>query len=187
MPPPRVAPLKLRRDAAGAIRLTAAPDRSPLVVRAATALTELTRRASVPEARPIDVQLVVQVRDSATYGRWRSDREVIWRAQGGRYTTAAWPAKLAPDSLAAVLLPLPYGASLAGGRTAPRVVGEPLFSSRSGADGSGPDDIALGLLAEWLHQATSGPAVRLAPPILDLGTERRVLDLGLEWPLAAAA
>ncbi len=184
--PPRLAPLKLRRDAAGAIRIAAEPDRSPDVARAAEALAQVTRLASAPEARPVDVQLVVQVSNPAGYRRWRSDREVIWRAQGRRYTTAGWPAKLAPDLLAAVLLPLPYGATAGRGRNAPRVVAEPLFSTRSRADGSEAQDLALGLIAEWLHQAASGPAMRVAPPILEIGTQRRVLDLGLEWPLAAA-
>jgi hypothetical protein len=186
-PRSRLAPLKLRRDAAGAIRMAAEPDRSPDVTRAAGALAQITRLTSAPEARPLDVQPVVQVSDPAGYLRWRSDREVIWRAQGRRYTTAGWPAKLPPDLLAAVLLPLPYGATAGRGRNAPRVVAEPLFSTRSQADGSEAQDIALGLIAEWLHQATSGPAMRVAPPILEIGTQRRVLDLGLEWPLAAAA
>jgi hypothetical protein len=153
----------------------------PVVVRAATALAQLTRLADAPDARPVEVQLVVQVSGAAGYDRWRSEREAIWRAQGGDYTTAGWPAKLTPDVLAAVLLPLPYGSD------SPRVVAPPLFSTRSQGDGSGPDDLALSLIAEWLRQATSGPALRLAPPVVDLGTERRVLDLGLEWPLAAVS
>jgi hypothetical protein len=184
--PSRLAPLKLRRDAAGSIRIAAEPDRSPDVARAAGALAQITRLASAPEARPVDVQPVVQVSDPVGYRRWRSDREVIWRGQGGRYTTAGWPAKLPPDLFAAVLLPLPYGATAGRGRNAPRVVAEPLFSTRSRADGSEAQDLALGLIAEWLYQATSGPAMRVAPPILEIGTQRRVLDLGLEWPLAAA-
>jgi hypothetical protein len=186
MPRPRLAPLKLRRDAAGAVQIAAAPDRSPDVARAAAALEQISRRAGAPEARPVDVQIVVQVSDSAAYHRWRTEREAIWRAQGGRYTTAAWPAKLAPELLAAVLLPLPYGATAGGrGRKAPRVVGEPLFiNSRNHA--SEAEDIAVGLVAEWLQQAASGPALRLAPPILEAGTGRRVLDLGLKWTLATA-
>jgi hypothetical protein len=186
-PPSRLAPLKLRRDAAGALRMAAEPDRSPDVARAAAALAQIDRLASAPEARPLDVQPVVQVSDPAGYRRWRSDREAIWRAQGPRYTTAGWPAKLPFDVLAGLLLPLPYGATAGRGRNAPRVVAEPLFSTRSRADGSGAQDMALGLIAEWLHQATSGRALRVAPPILEIGTERHVLDLGLEWPLAAAA
>jgi hypothetical protein len=186
MPAFRPAPLKLRRDASGAIRIAAAPDRSPIVARAAAALAQLSERASAPDAGPVDVQLVVQVSDSAAYHRWRSDREALWRAEGGRYTTAGWPAKLTPEALAAVLLPLPYGATVGRGRKAPRVVAEPLFTTRSRADGSSADDLAVGLIAEWLHQAAPGPALRLAPPLLELGTERRVLDLGLAWPLAAA-
>ncbi len=186
MPTFRPASLKLRRDAGGAIRLASAPDPSPHLARATLALTDLAALASAPDARPVDIQLVVQVSDAAGYQRWRSDRETIWRAQGGRYTTAAWPAKLAPGALAAVLLPLPYGASAGRGRKAPRVVGDPLFSSTPPADGSEPDDLALGLVAEWLQQARSGRALRLAPPLLESGTERRVLDLGLQWPLAAA-
>ena len=178
-------PLKLRRDAAGTLRVTAAPDQSPAIVRATAALAQVTRTATAPGAQAVDVQLVVQVSGPAGYQRWRADRETIWRAQGGRFTTAGWPAKLAAEHLAAVLLPLPYGASAGRGRKAPRVVADPLFSTRPLADGSGPDDLALGLLAEWLHQAASGPALRLAPPIVELGTERRVLDLGLQWPLAA--
>ncbi len=184
-PRSRLVPLKLRRDAAGAIHVAAEPDRSPVVALAAGALAEITRLASAPEARPLDVQPVVQVSDPAGYLRWRSDREVIWRAQGRRYTTAGWPAKLPLNLLAAVLLPLPYGAIAGRGRNAPRVVAEPLFSTRPQADGS--EAIALGLIAEWLHQATSGPAIRVAPPILEIGTQRRVLDLELKWPLAAAA
>jgi hypothetical protein len=185
MPRPRLAPLKLRRDGAGTIQLAATPDRSPDVARAAAALEQLSRRASAPEERPVDVQLVVQVSDAAGYQRWRTEREAIWRAQGGRYTTAAWPAKLAPELLAAVLLPLPYGATAGGrGRKAPRVVGEPLFSSAR-THGVEAEDIAAGLIGEWLQQAASGRALRVAPPILEAGTGRRVLDLGLEWTLAA--
>ena len=188
MSPSRLAPLKLRRDAAGAMRIAAAPDRAPVIARAAAALTEVSRLASAPDARPVDVQLVVQVSDPAGYSGWRSDREVIWRAQGGRYTTAGWPAKLAPDHLAAVLLPMPYGATAGRGRTAPRVVAEPLFSTRSRTHGSEAEDIALGLVAEWLHQATSGRAMRVAPPILDeIGAGRRVLDVELQWQLAGPA
>ncbi len=183
-PPSRRATLKLRRDAAGAFRTAAEPDHSPEVARAAGALAQITHLASGPEARPVDVQPVVQVSDPAGYLRWRSDREVIWRAQGGRFTTAGWPAKLRHDLFAAVLLPLPYGAPAGRGRKAPRVVAEPLFSTRPQADGS--EAIALGLIAEWLHQATAGPAMRLAPPVLEIGTQRRVLDLGLAWPLATA-
>jgi hypothetical protein len=185
-PSSRRVPLKLRRDAAGAIHVAAEPDGSPDVTTlAAGALAQVTRLASAPEAQPLDVQPIVQVSDPAGYLRWRSDREVIWRAQGRRYTTAGWPAKLPPNLLAAVLLPLPYGAIAGRGRNAPRVVAEPLFSTRTRADGS--EAIALGLIAEWLRQATAGPAMRLAPPVLEIGTQRRVLDLGLAWPLAAAA
>jgi len=186
MPPPRIPPLKLRRDAAGAIRIAAAPDRAPVLERAAAALAEVNRLASAPAARPVDVQLVVQVSDAAGYRRWRADREAIWRAHGGRHTTAGWPAELPSGTLAAVLLPLPHGAASAGrGRTAPRVVAEPLFTTRSRADGSEAEDVAVGLVAEWLHQATAGRPLRLAPPLLEVGTDRRVLDLGLPWPLAA--
>jgi hypothetical protein len=181
-----LAPLKLRRDAAGAIQVTAAPDLAPVVARAADGLTQLARRASAPDASPLDIQPVVQVSDAAGYPRWRSAREAIWRGQGRRYTTAGWPANLRPDLRAAVLLPLPYGAT-GGGRNAPRAVAEPLFSTRSRTDGSEVEDIAAGLIAEWLHQSISGPALRVAPPLLELGTQRRVFDLGLQWPLAAVA
>jgi hypothetical protein len=179
---PSLGLLKLRRDGAGGVRVSAAPDRSPLVARAGTALAQLGRMAEGPGARAVDVQLVVQVSDDAGYDRWRAGREASWRKEGGRYTTAGWPRELGADTLAAVLLPLPYG------RKGSRVVAGPLFSTRSRADGSGAEDVALGLIAEWLRQATTGSApFRLAPPLLETGAERRVLDLGLAWPLAAAA
>jgi hypothetical protein len=189
MPTPRFGPLKLRRDATGSVRVSAAPDRAPVVARAAAALAELSRRAGASGARPLDVQLVVQVRDAAGYARWRADREAIWRGQGGRFTTAGWPEALGAGLLAGVILPLPYGGATAvRGRQAPRVVGDPLFSTRSTADGSGPEDIALGLIAEWLSQAEgSDRPPRPAPPILESATGRRVLDLGLTWPLAETA
>jgi hypothetical protein len=188
MSAPHFGPLKLRRDATGAVRVSAAPDRAPVVARAATALAELSRQTDAPDTRPVDVQLVVQVRDSAGYPRWRKDRETIWRGQGGRFTTAGWPDELAADLLAGVILPLPYGATPRRGRPAPRVAADPLFSTRTTADGSGPEDIALGLIAEWLSQAQSSDRPsRLAPPILETGTERRTFDLGLRWSLPEAA
>jgi hypothetical protein len=172
--------LKLRRDAAGRIQAVSAPDRSPAVARAGTALAHLTRLADRPGASPIDVQLVVETSDAAGYARWRSDREAAWRAQGGHYSTASWPAALGPRGVAAVLLPLPFGVA------APSpVVAAPLFTSNTGADGSGAEDVAVRLIAEWLHQAASGPALRLAPPVLATTAGRRVLDLGLRWPLPA--
>ncbi|QEC48311.1 hypothetical protein FSW04_12540 [Baekduia soli] len=191
MPLLRLAPLKVCRDAAGGVRIAAPPDRSPVVVRAATALTELTRRAGADGARPVDVQPVVQVCDPEAYARWRSGREVVWRAQGGRYTTASWPAALAPDEMAAVLLPLAAGAAARPGGKAPRVVADPLFSTGSRAKGAEAEDVALGLLAEWLRRSVPGPALRVAPPLLELVTAagtgpRRGLDLGLDWPLAGA-
>lgn len=185
---PRLGALKLRRDAAGAVRFTSAPDRTPLTVRATTALAELARRAEAPGAgRVVDVQPLVQVSDAAGYHRWRSEREAAWRAQGGRFTTSGWPRALAEDRLAAVLLPLPYGTTAAGGRRGPRVIADPLFSTRSLTDGSSVEDLALGLVAQWLSQATSGATVlRVAPPLLEHDGARRVLDLGLAWPLAAS-
>jgi hypothetical protein len=186
-PPSRRISLKLRRDAAGAIQVAGAPDTSPDVARVAAVLDQVTRLASAPEARPVDVQPVVQVSDPAPYRRWRSDREAIWRAQRAPYTTAGWPAKLAPGLVAGVLLPLPYGATAGGGRKAPRLVAAPLFSTRPRTDGF-PEDIALGLIGEWLRlAATSGPPMRVAAPILEIGSDRRAFDLGLEWPLAAVA
>jgi len=178
----------VRRDAAGGVRIAAPVDRSPLVVRAATALAHLTRQAEAPGARLVDVQPVVQVRDAAAYRRWRTEREAVWRTQGGRYTTAGWPAELPADRLAAVLLPLPHGAARSGGGKPGRMVADPLFSTGLRVDGAGPDEIALGLVAQWLRQAASGSAaLRVAAPILEPGDgARRVLDLGLDWPLAAA-
>lgn len=183
---PRLGTLKLRRDAAGAVRFTSAPDRSPLTVRATTALAELARRAEAPGARVVDVQPVIEVSDAAGYHRWRSEREVAWRAEGGRFTTSGWPRALDEDRLAAVLLPLPYGVTTTGGRKRPRVVADPLFSTRSLADGSTAEDLALGLTAQWLSQMTSGTTtLSVAPPLLHHGADRRALDLGLTWPLAA--
>jgi hypothetical protein len=182
---PRPGKLKLRRDAGGALQVTGAPDASPLILRATIALGKLTEAAAAPGAKAVDVQPIVQVCGAAGYARWRADRETAWRAHGGRYTTAAWPAKLGPEDIAAVLLPLPLGATSGGsGRKAPRVVADPLFSSRSTSDGSGPDDLATGLISEWLHQATQGPrALRVAAPIVEAGDTRRVLTLGIAWPL----
>jgi hypothetical protein len=184
--------LKLRRDGGGAVRVIAPRDRSPLVVRATTALSQLTRIADAAGGDVLGVQPVVAVSDRAGYARWRAGRERIWRAQRVPYTTAGWPRELPAGTIAAVLLPLPAGTRTAAGdgRKAPRVVAAPLFSTRSTDDGSGPDDIALGLIAEWLRQASTGATptpLRVAPPLLETTTgERRVLDLGLTWPLAPA-
>lgn len=189
-PAPRIS-LRLSRDASGAVRFAAAPDRSPLIATAGTALSQLATAATAPDARPVDVQPVVEISDAAGYERWRADREAIWRAQGGQFTTAGWPEQLPPDQLAAVLLPLAYGTTAArGARKAPRVVADqpgPLFSIRALAESAGPDDIAVGLIAEWLRQAATGPALRVAPPFVEQGGERRELDLGLRWTLAARA
>ncbi|WP_027006272.1 hypothetical protein [Conexibacter woesei] len=189
MPLPHPGRITLRRGGDGSVRISGEPDRSPHVVRATTALAQLKRLAEAPEAEPIDVQLVVQVSDAAGYARWRDARERTWRAEGGSFTTSGWPRRLPEGSRAAVLLPLPYGASTTAGAKTPRVIADPLFSTRPTDDGSTADDVALGLVAEWLRQAGTGTRpLRPAPPLLHDGTsERRVLDLGLIWPLPAAS
>jgi hypothetical protein len=53
MPLPRVGSLRLRRDATGAVHVSATPDRSPLVVRAGTALTQLTTAAAAAAERHV--------------------------------------------------------------------------------------------------------------------------------------
>jgi hypothetical protein len=174
-------PLKLRLGADGRISSAAPRDRGPLIVRAGTALAQLNRLAGAAGARPVDVQPVVQVADASSYPSWRAAREATWRAQGGAFSTASWPDTLAPGGLAAVLLPLPFGKADGRGARTAAVVASPLFASR--ADGSDPEDIALGLLGEWLRQAASGPTLRLTAPILETSSERRVLDCGLKWPL----
>jgi hypothetical protein len=180
--------ITLRRGPGGAVSVSSGPDSAPLVVRATTALSQLARLGEAPGARPVDVQLVVQVADPAEYAAWRDARDATWRGQGGRFTTAGWPRRLPEGVRAAVLLPLPYGAAVTNGAATPRVIGDPLFSTRPGEDGSGPDDVGLGLVAEWLRQAAAGTTpFRPAPPLLhDGNTEARVLDLGLVWPLPAA-
>lgn len=189
MAPPRLAPLKVRRDAAGGVRIAGAPDRSPLVARAGTALTELTRRAAADGARPVDVQPVVQVSDAGRYRAWRLNRERIWRAQGDAWGTGTWPEAIAPDHLAAVLLPLAPAAAANPGDPASHLVAEPLFSTGTRADGAGAEDMALGLIAQWLRLAVAGPALLVAAPVLELVGDRttngrRTLDLGLRWPMA---
>jgi hypothetical protein len=189
MPLPRPGRITLRRGGDGAIRLTGEPDRSPNVVRATTALAQLRKLAEAPGAEPVDVQLVVQVSDAAGYERWRDAREQTWRAEGGRFTTSGWPRGLPAAARAAVLLPLPYGTATTAGATTPQVIADPLFSTRPTDDGSTADDVALGLVAEWLRQAAAGTRpLRPAPPLLhDGAAERRILDLGLIWPLPAAS
>jgi hypothetical protein len=181
--------ITLRRGAGGAVRVSSEPDRSPLIVRATTGISQLARLAEAPGAQPIDVQLVVQVAEAADYAAWRDAREATWTAQGARFTTSGWPQTLPENVRAAVLLPLPYGAAVTGGAATPRVIGDPLYSTRPTDDGSGPDDVALGLVAEWLRQAGLGTTpFRPAPPLVHQGTApARVLDLGLIWPLPAAA
>lgn len=187
MPLPRPGRITLRRGGDGTVRISGEPDRSPLIVRATTGLAQLARLAQAPGAQPIDVQLVVQVSDAGGYARWRDAREQTWQAEGGRFTTAGWPPSLPEGMRAAVLLPLPYGAAQTAGADTPPVIADPLFSTRPTGDGSSADDVALGLVAEWLRQAATGTRpLRPAPPLLHDGTaEARVLGLGLVWPLPA--
>jgi hypothetical protein len=189
MPLPRPGRITLRRGGDGAVRATGEPDRSPHIVRATTGLAQLARLAEAPGAQPVDVQLVVQVSDAAGYAAWRDAREATWRAQGGRFTTAGWPSRLPDRMRAAVLLPLPFGPAETGGARTPTVIADPLFSTRPTDDGSDPDDIALGLVAEWLRQAATGTRpLRPAPPLLhDGAAEARVLSFGLVWPLRPSA
>jgi hypothetical protein len=101
-------------------------------VRCASALgrarVELDRRAQRPGCEVADIQLLARVCAAPSYGAWKRDQERAWRRQGGRYSTASWPAQLGDDETAVVLLPLDAGrVGLAAGKQ-PRAVADPVFS-----------------------------------------------------------
>src|SRR4051812_41752426 len=181
--------LRMRDGLEGRFAVRSARDRRALHRVLADGLDELALRAHRPAYTAIDVQLVTQVCAAPSYAELKRSHERAWRRQGGRYTTASWPAQLAEAEFAAVLLPLGAGrVGVAAGRH-PKLVASPIFSCGTPAGGELPyDDLVLGLVARWVANPGDGQTARLAPPVVELVQrgrviERRVVDFDQRWPL----
>jgi hypothetical protein len=168
-----------------------ARDRRRLTKALGRALGELAVTAAQPGVTTIDVQLVVQVCAAVNYKEWKREVERAWRRQqGGRYSTAQWPAGLVEGQRAALLQPLPAGrVGLAAGRQ-PKLVATPQFAYGDAGGESTNEDAALGLVTSWAANPRERHSARLSPPVLELVQRGRVVarelvTFGLDWPLPA--
>lgn len=173
-------------------RFTVRSDRDRRALRKALgrALVELDRRAQRPDCEVADIQLLARVCAAPSYPVWKRDQERAWKRQGGRYSTASWPARLEDEETAVVLLPLDAGrVGLAAGKR-PRVVADPVFSCGVPPSGGSYEDIVLALVTGWVSNPGEGHSARLAPPVAEViqrgsVVERGVVDFGQQWPLPA--
>jgi hypothetical protein len=165
-------------------------DRRALRRELQAGLAELAQRGEQVGVRVLDVQLVARVCAGRSYPELQRAHERAWRRQGGRYSTASWPARLAEDEYACVLVPLAAGrVGVAAGQN-PKVVASPVFSHGRAPRGGGYEDLVVGLVARWVANPGDGLTARLAPPVIEVlqhgaVVERRLADLGQTWPLPA--
>jgi hypothetical protein len=178
------------RGLSGRVAVRSDRDRRALRRELRQGLHDLAEGAAQPDAVVLDVQIVVQVCASSSYGPWKAEREKAWRKQGGRYTTATWPQSIQPDAYGLLLLPLAAGRVGVSVGKYPQVVADPVCSSGHPPHGGTYDDLVLGLVTSWVGNPAPGMSARLAPPVIEVVqrgriTDRRLEDFAAEWPLVA--
>ena len=173
----------------GEVTIRSDRDRRSLLQAIERSVRGLEERAEAEGTRVLDVQLVGQVCAGPSYGQWKADRERVWRRQGGKFGTDAWPGTIESGAYGALLLPLPAGrVGLAAGKN-PRAIASPLFTTGAPPDGR-YEDLVLSVLARWMSNPADGLAARLAPPVIEVVQRGRVVDrrlagFGIAWPLPA--
>jgi hypothetical protein len=165
----------------------------------ADAVDANARRLAAHAEGSLDVQLLAQLSPAADYPRVLAH----WEQRTSGRGTRAWPKRLAPDTFALHLWPIPAGrVGLAAGlgaapdkRHPKRLVATPAFGVIDPARNADPHTGLAVLLATWLDgvAATERPSgVRLAPPVLESWSaggrlrDRAVMTFDLGWQLPVA-
>jgi alkylation response protein AidB-like acyl-CoA dehydrogenase len=143
----------------------------------------------ISHAPVAEIQPLVQIVAEPSYPAWRDAWEASWRKKQAGYSTAAWPERIGPQELAALLVPVMAGRVGTALGKHPRPVAEPAFLVGTVPADAGPDDPALAVCAHWLTHIAA-PGVICAPPVIETIVSARlqrrwVSDFGVAWSLPA--